>query len=306
MRRLVLIIVVSLDLHTESATQANAVTEFVRIAGGTFTMGSPANEAGRRSDETQHQVTVRSFYMANRELTVGEFRAFVNNTGYRTDAERSGGGWVLVRGRNWQMRDHASWDNLDFSQAETHPVVLVTWYDAVTYANWRSAREGLTPAYTITGSGDGRRVVWDRSANGYRLPTEAEWEYAARAGTTGAFSTGENITTDQANYDGTSPYNNNPSGVYRRRTTATGRFAPNAWGLYDMHGNAFEWCWDWYAAYGTEEQIDPTGPSTGTNRVYRGGSWGQGGELLRSAYRRNNSSTSRSDGLGFRLARNAE
>jgi formylglycine-generating enzyme required for sulfatase activity len=145
----------------------------------------------------------------------------------------------------------------------------------------------------------------DRNANGYRLPTEAEWEYACRAGTTTPFNTGNTITTAQANYNGNYPYSNNPAGVYLGRTTEVGSYAaPNAWGLYDMHGNVWEWCWDWYAAeYGTGAVTDPTGAASGSVRVTRGGSWNSDGQYLRSAFRYTYSPRVRVRSLGFRLVR---
>jgi formylglycine-generating enzyme required for sulfatase activity len=179
------------------------------------------------------------------------------------------------------------------------PVEQVTWYDAVNYCNARSRSEGLTPAYTVSGTD----VTWNRSANGYRLPTEAEWEYACRAGTTMPFSTGSNITTNQANYDGNYPYNGNAKGIYRQKTTAIGSFAPNAWGLYDMHGNVWEWCWDWYGDYGTAAQTDPLGAVSGALRVLRGGSWFYSGRYARSAYRNYDTPSNRLSNLGFRLVR---
>jgi formylglycine-generating enzyme required for sulfatase activity len=181
----------------------------VKIQGGTFMMGSPANEPGRDSDETQHQVTVSSFYMNRYEVTQAEYRAVM-----------------------WTNPSRFKGDNL--------PVEEVSWYDAVAYCNQRSEAEGLNPAYVINGTD----VRWNRAVNGYRLPTEAEWEYACRAGTTTPFNTGDNITTDQANYEGNNPYNNNAKGVYRERPVNVGSFAANPWGLYDMHGNVWEWCWD--------------------------------------------------------------
>jgi formylglycine-generating enzyme required for sulfatase activity len=244
----------------------------VRIQGGTFTMGSPANEVDRDDDEIQRQVTVSSFYMGKYEVTQKEYQ------------EIMGTNPSIFKG-----------DNL--------PVENIRWYEAIEYCNKRSQKEGLTPAYSISGTGDNRTVTWNKNANGYRLPTEAEWEYACRAGTTTPFNTGNNITTRNANYDGNNPYNNNAKGEYRQKTTPVGSFAPNAWGLYDMHGNVWEWCWDWYGAYSSGAQTDPVGASSESGRVYRGGSWGSYADLVRSAYRSSNAPSYRYDSLGFRLVR---
>jgi formylglycine-generating enzyme required for sulfatase activity len=190
--------------------------------------------------------------------------------------------------------------NPSYFKGDNLPVEQVSWYDAVEYCNQRSQREGLTPAYMRSGD----KVTWNRSANGYRLSTEAEWEYACRAGTTTPFSTGNNITTDQANYKGKKPYNGNPKGTYRKKTTPVGSFAPNPWGLYDMHGNLWEWCWDWYGSYAGGSQTNPEGPATGANRVLRGGGWYYYGRYLRCACRSSNDPSSRHNILGFRLAGN--
>jgi len=262
---------------------------FVRIQGGTFLMGSPYNEPQRGDDETQHQVTVNSFYMGIYEVTQREYQE--------------------VMGTN-----HSAFigDNL--------PVDYVSWYDAVEYCNRRSEREGLTPAYTIdkNRSDPNNRseidtmrwlITWNRNANGYRLPTEAEWEYACRAGTVTPFNTGNNITASIANYDGRYPYNSsyNANGTHRGMTTAVGSFAPNPWGLFDMHGNVLEWCWDWYGSYSSGAQSDPTGAVSGSYRVTRGGYWLCSGHHLRSANRGFFSpSHLRSSGGGFRLVRNAQ
>ncbi|MDR3333489.1 MAG: formylglycine-generating enzyme family protein [Treponema sp.] len=244
----------------------------MRIQGGTFMMGSPASEASRNSNEVQHQVTVSSFFMGKYEVTQREYQAVMGT-------------------------------NPSFFKGDNLPVEKVSWFEAVEYCNARSRKEGLTPAYTISGSGDSRTVTWNRNVNGYRLPTEAEWEYACRAGTTTPFSTGSNITTNQANYDGNNPYNGNAKGTYREKTTAVDSFAANVWGLYDMHGNVWEWCWDWYGSYSSGAQTDPVGASSGTYRVLRGGSWYFNGRNLRSAFRDFDTPSARGSDLGFRLAR---
>ncbi|GHV90483.1 hypothetical protein AGMMS50268_09860 [Spirochaetia bacterium] len=265
---------------------------FVRIEGGTFTMGSPSSEAERWDGEgPQHTVSISAFYMGKYEITQKE--------------------WVAVMGSN---PSYFKGDNL--------PVENVSWYDAIEYCNKRSEKEGLRPAYTIDKSrldpnnnapttsetdwlNDNIRwiVTVNKNANGYRLPTEAEWEYACRAATTTPFSMGNNITTNQANYNGNYPYNNNAKGEFREKTTAVGSFAPNRWGLYDMHGNVFEWCWDWHDDYSTITQTDPTGAASGSNRVLRGGGWFNDAQNLRSANRFVNTASNRYGNSGFRVVR---
>jgi formylglycine-generating enzyme required for sulfatase activity len=236
---------------------------FVYINGGTFTMGSPSSEQGRYEDEDQRQVTVSSFYMEKYEVTQKEYQEMMGTNPSNFEG-----------------------DNL--------PVEMVSWYDAVEYCNARSRRDGLTPAYTISGSGNNRTVTWNRDANGYRLPTEAEWEYACRAGTTTAFNTGARVSNNTGWFVDNSGNTTRP----------VGRKPPNAWGLYDMHGNVYEWCWDWYGDYPNEEQIDPAGASSGSNRVLRGGSWSGSGQGARSAGRLYIPPSVRRNYLGFRLARN--
>jgi formylglycine-generating enzyme required for sulfatase activity len=239
--------------------------DFVYIPGGTFTMGSPASEPGRDGNEALHTVTVGSFYMGKFEVTQRE--------------------WVELMDSN---PSDFKGDNL--------PVEMVSWYETIEYCNRRSQQEGLTPAYTIDkGRSDPNNtdgyddvkwlVTWDRNTTGYRLPTEAEWEYACRGGTATPFFTGDNITTNHANYNGNYPYNNNARGVYRERTWNVGSGMPNPYGLSDMHGNVWEWCWDWYGAYPSSAQTDPRGAASGSYRVLRGGGWYDSAGYLRSAYR---------------------
>jgi formylglycine-generating enzyme required for sulfatase activity len=179
------------------------------------------------------------------------------------------------------------------------PVEMVSWFDAIAYCNARSQREGLSLAYSIVGE----NVTWNQNSNSYRLPTEAEWEYACRAGTTGPFSTGNNITTSQANYDGNDPYTNNAKGIYREKTTDVGSFTPNPWGLYDMYGNVLEWCWDWYGDYMKRSQANPSGAASGFGRVLRGGSWSGYARFLRSAFRGYINPSRRDGDYGFRVVR---
>ena len=135
-----------------------------------------------------------------------------------------------------------------------------------------------------------------------RLPSEAEWEYACRAGTTTPFSFGTNISPEQVNYNGEYPYAGGKKGLYRQRTVPVGSLPANPWSLYEMHGNVWEWCADWYGPYPTGEQVDPQGPQTGVDRVLRGGSWFHNGRDVRSAYRPGFEPGYRIGLIGFRLA----
>jgi formylglycine-generating enzyme required for sulfatase activity len=259
---LAILLVLPLAVRAPLAAQT-AAANMVRINGGTFAMGSPGSEPERNDSELQHRVTVSSFYLGRYEVTQRE--------------------WWEVMGYN---PSEFGGDDL--------PVEKVSWYEAVEYCNARSWNEGLTPAYTI----NGEHVTWNRNANGYRLPTEAEWEYACRAGTTTPYYTGNSVS-------GAGWHKGNSGG----KTHPVGQRQPNAWGLYDMHGNVDEWCWDWGGEYPRGAQTDPTGTGTGPHRVIRGGSWWTPESFLRSAWRWFRGSgadpMAQSGFIGFRVARSA-
>ncbi len=238
------------------------------IPAGAFLMGSPQAEPGRGFDEgPQHEVRIsRPFYMGIHEVTVGNYRAFVEASGYRTDPERSG--------------NNQTWKNPGWNADDDHPVVCVSWNDAVAFCKWLSAKEGKK----------------------YRLPTEAEWEYACRAGTKTATYFGDSLSSTQANFDGNQPYNANP-GPYLRRGTKVGSYASNAFGLHDMHGSAWEWCQDFYQAnyYKDSPRDDPQGPASGTSHPIRGGGWFRSGQDCRAAKREAYPPTSIWNNTGFRV-----
>jgi formylglycine-generating enzyme required for sulfatase activity len=257
-------------LSAAAAAQTRISVDFVLIKGGAFMMGSPLQEAERGRDETPHRVTVSDFYMAKSEVTQKE--------------------WTALMG-----------DNPSNSKGENLPVENISWFDAVRYCNARSVKDGLVPAYTI----NGETVTWNGSAGGYRLPTESEWEYACRAGTTTPFNTGNTISDSQANFNNHYGYNNNSSGRitggYRGRSLEVNSFKANPWGLSDMHGNVGEWCWDLYGEY-----TDPQGAMDMTLRVYRGGGWNDFPKHIRSAYRAAFPPENSAFNLGFRLVRNGK
>ncbi|MDR0441774.1 MAG: formylglycine-generating enzyme family protein [Treponema sp.] len=226
------------------------VPEMVRINGGTFIMGSPDDEPGRNAnDNPQRQITVNSFYIGKYPVTQKEYHE--------------------IMGEN---PSQFKGDNL--------PVDYVRWFEAVDYCIRRSRREGLTPAYARSGD----HVTLNRDANGYRLPTEAEWEYACRAGTTTAYNTGADVSNN------TGWYNDNSGG----KTQVVGQKPANAWGLYDMHGNVWEWCWDRFRDFSNTER---------TQHMLRGGSWSNSASFVRSACRRPENPFSRRSSYGFRVVR---
>ena len=288
-------------LPAKAAAALFKPANYVLIRGGEFMMGSPEGEVGRAEakavyqkfgleySETQHQVRVSNFSMSRYAVTVAEFRKFVEATGYQTDAEKGGGSWiwngseaVKTAGVNWRYGVSGSVRPLS---EENHPVVHVSWNDAVAYCLWMT----------------------EKSEKRFRLPTEAEWEYACRAGSLTAFNTGENLTTAEANYNGNYPWNNNEKGCFLGNTVAVDSFAPNAWGLYNMHGNVWEWCSDWLGGNYYDEckedgrAVNPAGPVTGSFRVMRGGSWSFNAGRCRSAYRGHSVPGLRYGSVGFRL-----
>jgi len=255
--------------------------EMVVVPAGSFTMGSPETEPERRENESPlHKVTIaRPFAVGRHAVTRGQFAAFVKATGHKAEGARK---WT---GRMWKDDPKASWRDPGFPQDDSHPVTCVNWDDAKAYVSWLAS---------VTGKP-------------YRLLTEAEWEYAARAGTTTPFWWGPSITPAQANYDGNVVYAGGGSkGKYRKGTAPAGDFAANPWGLYNVHGNVWEWCEDiWHDSYvgaPTDASAWLQGGDS-SRRVVRGGAWGYNPRYLRSALRGRNHSEYRDYDLGFRLGR---
>ena len=258
--------------------------EMVFIPAGSFTMGSPESEIRRDNDEKQHSVTLSAFWMGQHEVTQEEY--------------------VAVMGTNPSS----------FKDNPLNPVEGVSWYNAVEFCNKLSEQQGLKPYYAVNKSRKDPlnensidRIKWIVTINGgtgYRLPTEAEWEYACRAGTTTVFCYGNSLDSTMANFD-----DSYSKGEDRKKTLPVGSFKPNAWGLYDMHGNVWEWCFDWHDVkyYERSSVKDPVNLDGGMQRVLRGGSWRSiGGSDLRSANRSWSWANAYPSYYGFRVVRSLQ
>ena len=270
-----------IDENGNNIPDACEIPDMARIPAGAFEMGDAFNE-GETDERPVHTVTVSTFYIGRNEVT----KAL----------------WDDVRA--WALGHGYSFENAGDATGGTHPVHTVSWHDVVKWCNARSEMERLDPCYYTSG-GDASvyrtgevdlAAEWVRwNANGYRLPTEAEWERAARGGLVGQrYPWGDTIDKTRANYE---------SGG----TNTVGGYAPNGYGLYDMAGNLWEWCWDWYdtAWYGAAEasDLDPQGPSSSWGRVSRGGGWFDSPLGLRCADRTAAAPTDQSGAYGFRCAR---
>jgi formylglycine-generating enzyme len=287
--------------------------EMTLIPAGEFKMGSgeSAEDTAAFSNKTyggvmtadyfkgehpQHRVRItKPFYLGTYHVTRGQFRQFVADAGYKTDAEKG----KEPGAYSWDPDTKAfgfnakySWRNAGFEQTDEHPVVNVSWNDAEEFCKWLSKKEGKT----------------------YRLPTEAEWEYACRAGTTTRYYSGDDPETlaEVGNVADATAKAKFPDWRWTIKasdgyvfTAPVGKFKPNAFGLYDMHGNAWQWCADRYGAeyYAKSPIDDPTGPDSGDDRVLRGGSWNNGPYVTRSAGRFGLAPDDRGSIAGFRVAR---
>jgi formylglycine-generating enzyme required for sulfatase activity len=269
--------------------------EFLLVPPGKFRMGAPATEEGRHEADTEHPVEItKPFYLGRYEVTIGQFRAFFKATSYLTDAEKSaeGGGGYDAASQNPQARSRDfSWVRTGWTTTDRHPVVNVSWHDAQAFCRWLSRKTGHT----------------------VRLPTEAEWEYACRAGTQARFASGEDVSSLRAvanmadaslapklhsGYRGWDFVRWNDGYPF---TAPVGQFQPNGFGLHDMQGNAWEWVADWFHYYDLKVVRDPTGPAAGRLRVARGGCWYHGPREGRVARRLPCEPSSCNDDVGFRV-----
>lgn len=260
----------SISRAEKPAPAVDIPLEMVRIDPGTFKMGSRDSEPGRLGDEKQHQVTItRPYMIAKTEITQGVWKQVMKGNPSR------------------------------FSECgDDCPVDTVSWYEATDFCNKLSILKGLRPCYSV----DAEVINWDRNCNGYRLPTEAEWEYAARAGTSTPFSSGQCLTTQAANFNGKFPQKGCKKGEAKKEIMKVASFKPNPWGLYDMNGNLMEWVWDWKNDYPSGSVSDPMGPYFGSDRVLRGGSYRNGARNCRSAARHSGPPRQGFSTLGLRPA----
>ena len=254
--------------------------EMVVVPAGSFMMGSPPDEPEREAArEEQVRVSIgRPFAVGAYSVTRGEFSAFVQDTGYKVDP----GCWFWT-GTTWEERAETSWRSPGFNQDDRHPVLCVDLKAAKEYVGWLSTRTGKA----------------------YRLPSETEREYVARAGTTRPFWWGSPISTDMANFDGRHRYADGPTGVWRETTMRVDSFRSNAWGLYNVHGNVWDWTDDCWNESNAGNPGDGTVRLTGdcTWRVARGGAWNYAPTYLRAAYRYWNLPNNRSSVQGIRVVR---
>lgn len=318
---------------TPDRSPDTAMINMVLVEGGTFQMGDVLND-GIQFALPVHEVTVSSFHLHKYQVTLEQFAAFVEDSSYVTSAETesrkedavaedqysamlaSRGAHVMdpaANGMSWVAE--ADWKHPQFEQSPRDPVVCISWTDAIAYCNWLSEREGLPIAYDVTAGNlldaHGTRTTDVTMVKGYRLPTEAEWEFAARErGQRIRFGNGMNTArAGEINFAATmGEFAFAEKGEFRKKTTPVGSFRPNALGLYDMSGNAFEWCSDFLGEYSSEPQTNPyqLNGMMGPRRAARNGPWAGDASWVRASKRIGWVADDRCNMIGFRIARSAE
>ncbi len=288
--------------------------QLVYVKGGTFFIGDVLGDGDRAmlAEIPIHVVELDSFWLGSCEVTVAEFRQFVAETGFKTLAETDGKIKATQAMLEQGKCTHPNWKAHWFDQTERHPVLWVAWEDAIVYCNWLSKKHGLPSAYDkATGhllGRDGKATRDPQQVQGYRLPTEAEWEYAARErGKKVRFGNGKNVAkANEINFNASKPEKVYAmSGAFRAATTPVGQFAPNALGLYDMSGNAWEWCTDSGVEYTSARVCNPYNLHDG-GHMARGGTWDSSADGCRVTTRINWWPKAMCSATGFRVARTAD
>jgi formylglycine-generating enzyme required for sulfatase activity len=348
--KILVVIILVVFLLMILACNDSKIETLVYIEGGSFLMGDQFDEGNSR-EKPVHEVELSGYYLGKFEVTLRNFKQFVNETGYKTSAEgpknekeqerlfdeflklaESGskttedyiriitkalsysGTFCFEKDLNsWAFKADMNWQNPYYNQSDMDPVTCMSWNDAVHYCNWLSRKNGLPIAYD-TKSGDlldenGNETLDVTRVRGYRLPTEAEWEYAARErGKKIRFGNGKNIARSMdMNFNASvGDYAFLKKGEYRKKLIPVGSFEPNELDLYDMAGNVWEWCSDFVTQYSEEKQINPynIGDFNGVyRRVARGGRWAGDADELRVTKRFGWQSFNRCNNTGFRIAR---
>lgn len=300
-----------------------APDNFIRISGGTFQMGDLFDE-GNSNEKPVRDVALSDFYLSPYEVTNEEFVLFLNAVSTNITLDERGdvvslnGNVIYDNFCGYEKGDcDTFFEMIEYNKGnqpggvfsivkgyEKYPVVRVSWYGTISYSNWMSEQAGLQKVYEINGVS----ISANWNANGYRLPTEAEWEYAARQGGKKVrFGNGKDMADPKTiNFNGGKDYKlpYSIAGEYRGKTVPVGSLnSPNALGLHDMSGNLWEWCWDWDANYTSTAEINPKGPDNGSYRVGRGGAWDNNPSDIRCSCRYSDIPDGRGYNMGFRLAR---
>ncbi len=265
-------------LRADGQLPAAANIEFVPISAGKFNMGSAEYDA---ENPVREKTISKSYHAGKYEVTVGQILAWLNSPGVAFNDE-----WIDLSSSSCPIRKSGSKFELntstEFGESVDQPMVEISWHGAKAFCDWCSE---MDPEFN------------------YRLPTEAEWEYMARAGSTSKYPWGDSCNGTEANVDGNNPHGTSTKGPYKQITVTVGSYKPNTWGLYDTAGNVSEWCSDWYEKeyYANSPENDPQGPSSGSSRVSRGGSWDINAFNARSTDRGNNAPVIRYNFIGFRV-----
>ena len=314
----IIVLAVSVAFASCGGRPIVAQDDMILISGGSYKMGDFTGE-GFANAKPLHDVFLDSFFMSKYQLTVGEFSDFVEESGYVTDCEKKKGGKVFLieNGRQkFYLDSLSSWKYVGYVPDDNQPVTFVSWFDAVNYCNWRSKKDNLKCCYKIMGDS----VFWDKSAKGYRLLTEAEWEFVARSGGKNhKFSWGNDSVPmingqNAANIkDETFKKAHAPDVKLKPcwegyedgyiYTSPVGSFAPNELGIYDICGNVYEWCWDWYGDYNENPVNNPDGPATGKARVCRNVGYACPIDQIGTTHRGSGEPDNFFDNVGFRIGR---